>query len=460
MRFSVSTSASNTRYWVRDADLAKVKIVLDSLRELGIDCEPAADLNTGDPHLLVFVSGVSEGLLQELEQVKFSRTLCLCVVLAESKIPSTHVWQLLRAGASDVVTEVSGRAVDQIAARLERWHALDNMLTSAAVADKLIGKSPAWQRLLRQVVEVAAFTVAPVLIVGETGTGKDLLASLTHSLDARQSKRELVTVDCTTIVPELSGSELFGHERGAFTGAVATREGAFALAHKGTLFLDEVGELPVTLQAQLLRAVQEHTYKRVGGNTWHQTDFRLVCATNRDLEVGIRNGSFRVDLYYRLASWVFRPPPLRDRREDILPLARHFLESVLPQGAEVEFDPAVAEYMESREYSGNVRELRQLVTRMGQRHVGPGPITAGDLPAEEWPTIERTARDQWPDAAFEEAIRRGLASGAELRKISQAACDAAIKITVQSEQGNLQRASKRLGITDRALQLRRANGQI
>jgi transcriptional regulator with GAF, ATPase, and Fis domain len=313
---------------------------------------------------------------------------------------------------------------------------------------------------LRQVVEVAAFTVAPVLIVGETGTGKDLLARLIHLLDARQSKRELVTVDCTTIVPELSGSELFGHERGAYTGAVAAREGAFALAHKGTLFLDEVGELPVGLQAQLLRAVQEHTYKKVGGNTWQQTDFRLVSATNRDLEAGIRNGSFRADLYYRLASWVFRPPPLRDRREDILPLARHFLKSTLPAGSEAEFDPAVADYIESREYSGNVRELQQLVTRMGQRHVGPGPITAGDLPAEEWPTIERVAREQWPDAAFEEAIRRGLASGAELRRISQAACDAAIKLTVQSEQGNLQRASKRLGITDRALQLRKANGQL
>ena len=120
----------------------------------------------------------------------------------------------------------------------------------------------------------------------------------------------------------------------------------------------------------------------------------------------------------------------------------------------------MADYIGSREYSGNVRELRQLVTRMGQRHVGPGPITAGDLPAEEWPTIERAAREQWPDAAFEEAIRKGLASGAELRKISQAACDAAIKLTVQSEQGNLQRASKRLGITDRALQLRKANGQL
>jgi len=449
-----------TLYWVQDADPAKVVGVTNRLHQLGIECLPATEIAPGSPQLLVFLSTVTEELLNELEKIKYSSTLCLCVILSDAKMPSSHVWQLLQAGASDVIADWSGHAVEQIAARLQRWNTVNTLLTSSSVADKLIGRSPAWLRLLRQVVEVAAFTVAPVLIVGETGTGKDLLANLIHLLDARQSKRDLVTVDCTTIVPELSGSELFGHERGAFTGAVATREGAFALAHKGTLFLDEVGELPGPLQAQLLRAVQEHTYKRVGGNTWQQTDFRLVSATNRDLEAGIRNGSFRADLYYRLASWVFRPPPLRDRREDILPLARHFLTSVLPAGAEVEFDPAVADYIELREYSGNVRELRQLVTRIGQRHVGPGPITAGDLPAEEWPIIERAARDQWPDAAFEEAIRRGLASGAELRKISQPACDAAIKLTVQSEQGNLQRASKRLGITDRALQLRKANGQL
>jgi transcriptional regulator with GAF, ATPase, and Fis domain len=450
-------SPPSARYWVQGVDSVKFEAVTERLRHLGIDCVPATE--SGPPgHLLVFLSSVSDEILKELEAMKSSPALCLCVILGDARIASAHVWQLLQAGANDVVTDLDGDAVDQIAARLERWHTVDRLLSSAEVAGTLIGTSTSWQRLLRQVVEVAAFTVAPVLIVGETGTGKDLLARLIHSLDARQGKRELVTVDCTTIVPELSGSELFGHERGAYTGAVAAREGAFALAHKGTLFLDEVGELPVALQAQLLRAVQEHTYKKVGGNTWQQTDFRLVSATNSDLEAGIRNGSFRADLYYRLASWVFRPPPLRERRDDILPLARHFLGSVL--SASSDFDPAVADYIESREYSGNVRELQQLVTRMGQRHVGPGPITAGDLPAEEWPTIERAAREQWPDAAFEEAIRRGLASGAELRKISQAACDTAIKLTVQSEQGNLQRASKRLGITDRALQLRKANGQL
>jgi len=446
-------------YLIYEADTKRVGSIIDELRTQNVACSLATDPSLVNGYLLLFFFKVSDQLLELVHFLSSRRVFCMCVAVTEGIVPSAHVWQLLQAGASDELP-ISNVTTEQIFARLKRWCTVDSILQSEEVAGQLIGGSPAWKRLLRQIVEVASFTVAPVLLAGETGTGKDLLARLIHALDSRPGKSALVTVDCTTIVPELSGSELFGHERGAYTGAVAGREGAFALAHNGTLFLDEVGELPLALQAQFLRGVQERTYKKVGGNTWHQTAFRLVCATNRDLEAEVRSGTFRSDLYYRLASWVFHPPPLRERREDILPLARHFLASSLPAGAEAEFNPAVAEYLETREYSGNVRELRQLVTRMGQRHVGPGPITAGDLPTEEWPVIARSTHDAWPDEDFEASIRKGLAGGAELRKISQAASDVAIKLTVQSEQGNLQRAAKRLGITDRALQLRKASGQI
>ncbi len=446
-------------YLIHEVDSGRVKTVIDELRQLEVVCSPATDLSLVEGYLLVFFAKVSDPLLEIIETLKSRRVCSLCVAMGEGVVPSAHVWRLLQAGASDEIL-ASDVTAGQISARLKRWHTVDSLLQSDEVAGQLIGWSPVWKKLVRQVVEIACFTVSPVLFAGETGTGKDMLARMIHALDSRPKKSNLVTVDCTTIVPELSGSELFGHERGAYTGAVSDREGAFALAHNGTLFLDEVGELPLVLQAQFLRALQERSYKRVGGNVWHQTDFRLICATNRDLEAEVRSGSFRSDLYYRLASWVFHPPPLRDRREDILSLARYFLASSLPAGAEAEFDPAVAEYLETREYSGNVRELRQLVIRMGQRHVGPGPITAGDLPAEEWPVVERSAHDSWPDEVFEASIRKGLANGAELRKISQAASDVAIKLTVQSEQGNLQRAARRLGITDRALQLRKASGQI
>jgi transcriptional regulator with GAF, ATPase, and Fis domain len=429
--------------------------MLGALRQKGFETEPV-EAPPGCGCGIIFFSQFSLSLLALIEQWLGRQRSLLCVATEEERPSSNAVWQLLSAGARDVIVGSGQGAVEQIAARLKRWHEVECLLESDTVTQTLVGVSPAWRDLLRQVVEVARFTDTPVLIIGETGTGKELLAKLIHELDRRQHRREMVTADCTTIVPELSGSELFGHERGAFTGAVSARDGAFALAHHGTLFLDEVGELPPALQAQLLRAIQEKIYKRVGGNTWQQTDFRLVCATNRDLLADVKSGVFRSDLYYRIASWVVKPPPLRDRREDILPLTRHFLASLELDDGPVECDLAVAEYLQSREYPGNVRELRQLVLRMGQRHVGPGPITVGDLPAEEWLTIQRAAGRQWPDAEFTEAVRRGLESGAALRDISHAASEAAIHIAVQQEQGNLQKAAKRLGVTDRALQLRRA----
>ncbi|HEX7941315.1 MAG TPA: sigma-54 factor interaction domain-containing protein, partial [Gemmatimonadaceae bacterium] len=192
--------------------------------------------------------------------------------------------ELVAAGASEVLAWTGNAAtIATIAARLERWAAVDALLVSDDVVHTLIGASTTWRRVLREVVEVARFTDAPVLVTGETGTGKELVSRVVHALDARKAKRDLIVVDCTTIVPELSGSEFFGHEKGAFTGAVAARNGAFALADDGTLFLDEVGELPLPLQAELLRVVQEHTYKRVGSSVWQPTCFRLICATNRDL---------------------------------------------------------------------------------------------------------------------------------------------------------------------------------
>jgi transcriptional regulator with GAF, ATPase, and Fis domain len=318
----------------------------------------------------------------------------------------------------------------------------------------LVGESRAWKSLLRQVVEAARFTDASVLILGESGTGKELAARLIHTLDPRPQKRDLVVVDCTTIVPELAGSEFFGHERGAFTGAVAARDGAFALTDGGTLFLDEVGDLPLGLQAQLLRVVQEGTYKRVGGNTWQRTNFRLVAATNKDLQQAVASGAFRRDLYYRIAGVTCQLPSLRERTDDILRLARHFMQQLRSDAEAIDLDDLVREYLLSRTYSGNVRDLKQLVSRIVYRHVGSGPITVGDIPEEERPAME-SLHDR-SDQLFEQAIRRALVSGVGLKDISRAVTEAAIRIAVRDEEGNLQRAARKLGVTDRALQLRRA----
>jgi DNA-binding NtrC family response regulator len=221
------------------------------------------------------------------------------------------------------------------------------------------------------------------------------------------------------------------------------------------LFLDEVGELPMPLQVQLLRVVQEGTYKRVGGNAWHHTEFRLVCATNKDLEQARASGEFCTDLYYRIASWVFRVPSLAERGEDILPLTEHFLRLFRPDNPCLELDRPVREYLLSRAYPGNIRDLRQLIGRISSRHVGPGPITVGDIPPEELPADDFGHRN-WRNADFERVVRHALALGAGLKEIGQAATDAALRIAIDDENGNLQLAARRLGVTDRALQMRRA----
>lgn len=172
----------------------------------------------------------------------------LAVVTSSSLLRDGGAWKLLHSGASDVLAwDKLANPGHEIAARLERWDAVEKIMTSTLVQENVVGDSVAWSRALRQCVEVAQFTDATVLITGESGTGKELIARLIHTLDCRPNKYDLVVLDCTTVVPELSGSEFFGHERGAFTGAVTARDGALALANEGTLFLDELGDLPLVL---------------------------------------------------------------------------------------------------------------------------------------------------------------------------------------------------------------------
>lgn len=382
----------------------------------------------------------------------------LAIAPSDAALTNAGTWQLLQVGASEVFTwDHSADPVAEIACRLKRWAAVDELVESPAVQTTLVGQSPVWKKMLRRIVELAHFTDSTVLILGESGTGKELVARLVHALDPREKTGEFVVLDCATTVPELSGSEFFGHERGAFTGAVHARDGAFALADKGTLFLDEVGELPLPVQAQLLRAVQEHTYKRVGGNTWQTADFRLVCATNKDLYETVQQGEFRHDLYYRIATWIITLPPLRERRQDILPLARHFMRQLRPDAEPRDLDSSVREYLVQREYPGNVRELWQVIARMMDRHVGYGPVTVGDIPEDDRPREGQS--NDWRDEAFERSIRHALLRGAKLKEIGRGAEEAAVRIALSDEQGNLQRAASRLGVTDRALQMRRASGR-
>jgi transcriptional regulator with GAF, ATPase, and Fis domain len=397
-----------------------------------------------DASILLFRQWEGE-LAANLQAASAQQTLAICCEPAA--LAADTMWEVLAAGASDLLLWPSGEPIlPQVVARLERWHAVAQLMSSDRVRTCLVGQSAVWRRMLQSLVEVAAFTDSPVLITGETGTGKDLLAQVVHRL---HGCGQLTVVDCTTLSPELAGSELFGHERGAFTGAYSSRDGAFAAANGGVLFLDEVGELPLPLQAQLLRVIQEQQYRRIGSNDWQPTRFRLVCATNRDLEAEVQRGAFRADLYYRIAAWRCRTPPLRDRQGDILPLVQHFLRQL--GGQEVGLDPAVRQYLLTRSYPGNVRDLRQTVARIWHRHTGPGPLTIGDVPPEDRPR----GGSCWPDDAFINAIGRAVDLGVSLAHIGQAATDTAIQLVLQQEGDNNQRAALRLGVTDRTLQLRR-----
>ena len=446
-----------SKAWLKCFEPLDRPIVDDAIRVLaasGIETNQSRDPESSLG--LVLLRDVSTGVLEWLGRASRHATV-LALALTETGLAVDQTWQLMSAGAADVIVwrRVPPTAED-VSARIDRVHEVSAVMRSPGLQRQVVGESVQWLSTVRDLVEVGAFTDASVLIEGESGTGKELLAQLVHELDHRRHKGDFIILDCAAITPELSGSEFFGHERGAFTGAVNARDGAFALANGGTLFLDEVGELPPTLQAQLLRVVQEHQYKRVGSNTWQHTEFRLVCATNRDLVACVADGRFRSDLYHRLAGWVCKVPPLRERPEDILPLTTHFLSLLNPTREPVTIDRAVQEYLLTREYPGNVRDLRQLVTRMWYRHAGPGAITPGDIPKTDRPG-ERAAYNGWQDHHFERTIRHALDLGAGLKEISRAAAETAIRIALEQEHDNVHRAAVRLGLTDRAVQLRRAS---
>jgi formate hydrogenlyase transcriptional activator len=246
--------------------------------------------------------------------------------------------------------------------------------------EQIIGTSPALESVLEQVERVAP-TQATVLIQGETGTGKELIARAIHNLSPRCG-RAFIKVNCAAIPLDLLESELFGHEKGAFTGAIAQRIGRFEVADRGTLFLDEVGDIPPTLQPKLLRVLQEQEFERLGSTHTHHVNVRLVAATNRDLAEMVRRSEFRVDLYYRLNVFPIRLPPLRERREDIPALVTHYVDRFSRRvGKYVEFvPPTTMSGFVSYDWPGNIRELENLIERaviMSNGGVLPNPLPPG-----------------------------------------------------------------------------------
>jgi formate hydrogenlyase transcriptional activator len=274
----------------------------------------------------------------------------------------------------------------------EATRAIDDGIHIEPHGEEIIGASPALKEVLRQ-VEVVAPTDATVLLQGETGAGKECFARAVHRLSAR-CDRPLITVNCAAIPTGLLESELFGHERGAFTGALATRSGRFELAHQGTLFLDEIGDLPLELQPKLLRVLQEHAFERVGSARTQRVDVRLVAATNRDLAQMVAAGQFRADLYYRLHVFPVTVPPLRQRAEDIPLLVRHFVRQYARQ-LRKRIDVIPTEAMDALmhyQWPGNVRELQNVIERAVILSPGPTLRLALDQLPQRRPDIGSPAR--------------------------------------------------------------------
>jgi two-component system response regulator GlrR len=254
--------------------------------------------------------------------------------------------------------------------------------TAKGAFGKVIGRGPAMQALFAR-LERAAVTDSTVLLLGETGTGKEVIAESVHQASPRRA-RPFVVVDCGNMAPNLIESELFGHTKGAFSGAVSERKGAFLEADGGTVFLDEIGELPLDLQPRLLRVLESGTVKRLGEDKPRKVDVRIVAATHRDIEARVRDGTFRQDLYFRLAVVVARIPALRERPEDIPLLVRHFV-AQMGRG-DFELPPELRQSLSAHSWPGNVRELRNVIERAlagGDLEVGAGPLAPGQKGSRE-----------------------------------------------------------------------------
>jgi len=291
------------------------------------------------------------------------------------------------------------------------------------VFEGMVGKSAALQRTIQE-LEVVAPTDSGVLILGETGTGKELIARAIHNLSARRD-RPFIKLNCAAIPSGLLESELFGHERGAFTGAVMRKAGRFEVAHKGTLFLDEVGDIPLELQPKLLRVLQEREFERLGSTRTQQVDVRVVAATHRNLKQMVQDGEFRRDLYYRLHVFPLSVPALRERREDIPILVRRFVDEYarrLNRCIE-SIPPQVIEALAGYSWPGNVRELQSFMKRAVI--LSPGSVlnpplaelneVAVQRPSAELSTSEKTEREYVLRAIWASNWKIGGPNGAAAR---------------------------------------------
>lgn len=332
---------------------------------------------------------------------------------------------------------------DQLSEAARRLLGHDESAPGEGVEHGIVGRSAAFRRMLGRARQVATSDV-DILIEAESGTGKELIARMIHRLSVRR-RGPLVAVNCAAFPETLLESELFGHVRGAFTGATTTKPGKFELANGGTLLLDEVGEMPLSLQPKLLRVLQEREVDRLGDTRPAPVDVRVVGTTNRQLKSMVAEGRFRSDLYYRLNVVPVTIPPLRERREDIAELAQHFLEKHARKsgGRQPMLSPELIERLETHEWPGNVRELENFIRRALALATGP---RLGPELAEDWDEDGEAPRAKVMAAGAAGAAAGGT-GGVSLRAMERQL----LEQTLESTDGNRTRAAEILGISIRTM---------
>src|SRR5215471_15013735 len=344
---------------------------------------------------------------------------------------------LLKPFSLDHLMQVVDKALEVRALREENRE-LKNALGRRYEFDNIIGRSPAMQEIFATIERVGP-TRATVLLTGESGVGKDLIARAIHFHSPRKD-RPLVKINCTAIPENLMESELFGYEKGAFTGAQTSKPGKFEQADTGTVFLDEIGDVPAPIQVKLLRVLQEREFERLGSNTTRHIDVRLVAATNQDLRAALEQGTFREDLYYRLNVVPINIPPLRERKQDIPFLANHFVHKLAPEaGCKVEgITDAAMETLMNYYWPGNVRELENVIERSLVMATGT-QLDVADIKLGS----DRRPRAQSGDSHF-------LPEGLSLDQYEQEI----IREALRRADGNKSQAARLLGLTRNALRYR------
>ena len=359
--------------------------------------------------------------------------------------PAAASTQAILSGAYDVVALSEPGAADRLIARLGE---IASDTETPPASPEMVGESAATKRLLREIARCAR-TAMPVLLTGETGTGKDVAARLIHAWSARRDKL-FVAINCAAIPNELMEAELFGYAKGAFSGAVRAYDGQLVAAAGGTAFLDEIDDTPPTLQAKLLRVLEDRVVSRLGENEWRKVDFRLVAATNRDLREMIAKGQFGEDLYERLAIVSIRMPPLRERLEDLAPLALHFIErfyrdepAARASGPVETIDPRALLAMAAHPWPGNVRELRNAIYEALVHKRAGAELLLGDLPRR---ILQRASTPEAPGLVDRAALVRHIEQGTmNLRRETEALERIALSEALSRAGGSPAGAAKLLG---------------